>query len=129
MTGVETPESAPLADWELELLGPGLPETLTLNNRCERCGAASLHAYIVNAVVMTFCNHHAREAWPILRYCDYRDYRHPVEEAKRLNAESLKAYKEAEAKAQAMRGVTTEPNYRPIPLHETRWDLAYWEGR
>lgn len=112
-------------DWETELLEAALPETLTLNDRCDRCGAAALHAYRLTAGLVLLCNHHGRASNAKLMAAPHRDYRlTPEQSAAHDRATQEAAQKEASKPGE--RGVTRENNWRPVPVHLTQWDLEWW---
>lgn len=130
-------------DEERELLAHSLlPETLE-GVRCDVCGSAgqsmALHAWIIGGDLLAMCNHHGRQFAQELRDHPHRDYRMPLAEAEKLDAEGrARALASANEKkptthtASAMERAANETrdDYRPIPRHTVQWDLhlKHWAG-
>jgi len=116
----------PIHDTHVELdvdIEFALPTTLTLLDRCDKCGAQALHVFayrILGGVsLLRFCNHHGR-AHHATRpgYVAHRDYR--------MNHTDWEAAATAQkAKAIADSKGTTDPA-PPTPIHLSQWDLNYW---
>ncbi|MBF6671561.1 hypothetical protein [Glutamicibacter sp. FBE19] len=116
----------PIRDTHVELdvdIEFAIPETLTLLDRCDQCGAQALHVFayrILGGVsLLMFCNHHARNLWNAgARPTHHRDYR-----MNHTDWEAQATAQAAKAKADAKGTIDPAP---PTPIHLSMWDLDRW---
>ena len=100
-----------------------LPAQLTLNDRCDQCGAQALHAFAHphngGHIIFLFCNHHGRKHHAGKHgHVAHRDYR-------MNHTDWLKEAKDQQAKAQRDTRGQTSP-HPPTPAHLAAWDLNHW---
>lgn len=117
-----------------------LPESLTLADRCDRCGAQALHAFAFKLGDLLLCTHHARKIHNQgAEYLAHRDYRQDwakfqgVQRMNRNNA-IIANINEQKAPRAAINdrvvSASKDDAGTSISTHLARWDRAagYWKA-